>query len=386
MAAEGHPHVTFVITGLGVGGAETQLVRLASALVARGWPLRVVALRARDGFDADLAAAGIDVCVLTPAGRRPGIGIVRALAAEIDRHPGTCVVTFLLQANVVGRLAGAWRRVPVVSSIRNSRFGGDSPLGARIGDLLERTTARFAKSIVINSASTARALVARGVVPERKVRVIPNALAERSAPPTAAERTAARTALGLGADTFVWITVGRLQVQKNHTALLEAFADVRTDGAGSVLLVAGDGPLASDLAERARALGIDRSVRFLGLRRDVPQLLDLADAFVLSSRWEGLPNVVMEALDAGLPTVSTPVGGVDALVEDGVSGWLARSAAASDLADAMARLLATPTDARARIASTGRERVRAGFALDAVVAAWQEVILEACRGARSGAR
>jgi glycosyltransferase involved in cell wall biosynthesis len=376
------PHVTFVITSLGIGGAEAQLTYLARALVAAGWPLRVIALRDGAGLREELQADGIDVQALTPRGRRPGPGVVGALAREIDRYPGTCLVTFLLQANVVGRLAGSLRRVPVVSSIRNSRFGGNSALGARVGDLLERSTAGLAHTVVINSTETARALVARGVVPVAKVRVIPNALLPRVSEPSGNDRAQARSALGLEHDAFVWITVGRLQPQKNHAALLEAFADVRMHRPGSILLVVGEGQLAPMLATQAKALGIGDDVRFLGLRRDVPRLLALSDAFVLASRWEGLPNVVMESLDAGLPTVSTQVGGVDALIEDRVSGWLAASSEPVEIARAMIRLLDCPVDERARIATTGCARVRQGFGLEPVVEAWKAVILDACRQRR----
>lgn len=377
MAPEPPTPVTFVITTLGVGGAETQLTRVATAMARSGRRVRVLALRERAGFAASLAAADVPVQVLTPAGRRLGIATWRALLVALRREPDGCVVTLLLQANVLGRLAGAWCGLPVVSSIRNTRFGGDQPWGARAGDLLERLTMSLARLVVFNARSTADAVVARGVVPAAKVRIVPNALPASVAPLGEAERASARAELGLGGDTFLWLTAGRLQPQKNVPALLEAFARVARETPRAALWVAGEGPLAGALADQAAALGLDDAVRFLGLRRDLPRLLQVADAFVLASRWEGLPNALMEAQAAGVPTVATPVGGVDELIEDEVSGWLAASPEPDDLAAAMRRLTVAESERRRQIAATGRERVLVRFGLDAAVVGWEAAIAEA---------
>lgn len=369
--------MTFLITALGVGGAETQLTRTVSALAKRGWRVRVLALRDRPGLAGELIESGVPIRVLTPAGRRPGFGTWRALICALREEPVDCLVTFLLQANVIGRLAGRWCGVRVVSSIRNTRFGGDSRYGARLGDFLELVTMPLAQLVVINARSTANALVARGVVPASKVRIVPNALPPSPPPLSGTAVARARAELGLGRDDFVWITAGRLQAQKNHAVLLEAFACLVREVPRSVLLVAGEGPLADTLRSRTTALGLGASVRWLGLRRDLPDLLRVADAFVLSSRWEGLPNVVMEALAAGLPTVATTVGGIDTLIEDGISGWIAASPTAEDLLSAMRRLTACSPVERALVAATGRDRVLANFSLDSAIDRWERVFHEA---------
>jgi len=378
MSGAAKPAVTFLITALGVGGAETQLARLAIAMAREGRRVRVIALRERPGLAETLRTAGVPVHTLTRSGRRPGAGTWRALLSELRREPDGCIVTFLLQANVLGRLAGARCRLPVVSSIRNTYFGGDGRWGRRVGDLLERLTVPLARAVVINARSTADALVARGIVPATKVRVVGNALPPPPPPLSDAARARERTRLGIADGDFVWMTAGRLQPQKNHAVLLEAFADIHHEAPASVLWVAGEGPLGPSLMQRATSLGMGSAVRFLGLRQDLPLLLPLADAFVLASRWEGLPNVVMEALAAGLPTVSTSVGGVDELIEDDVSGWLAASPEQADLAAAMRRLATADRSHRTSVATTGRVRVLERFGLEAALAGWEAVIAEAC--------
>ena len=376
--------VSFLITGLGIGGAEMQLARLATALHARGWSVHVLALRELSGVGEELHQANLPVQTLTPAGVRLGPRTLVALVRALRAQRPDCLVTFLLQANVIGRLAGAWCGVPVVSSIRNSRFGGDGRYGARIGDLLERITAPLSHAVVINAQSTAARVVARRVVAQRQVRVVGNALAPPAAALAAPERARLRSEFGLPEGAFVWLTAGRLQPQKNQLDLLEAFARHCQRTPEAHLLLAGEGPLEASLRARIEGLGLARTARLLGLRRDLPQVLHLADAFVLASRWEGLPNVVMEALAAGVPTLATPVGGIDELIEDGVSGWVAASADADDIASAMDRVTACSARERSIVAARGRARVVERYGLEAIVDGWTSVIEEALapRGAR----
>ncbi len=386
MADDAHPRVTFLITALGVGGAEVQLVRLATALQARGWPVLVLALRTVEGVEGALRAAGVPTRSLTPAGGRLGFRTASALLESLRTERPACLVTFLLQANVLGRVAGALCRVPVVSSIRNERFGGAGRAGPWLGDAMERLTTPLARAVVFNSRSSAAQVVARRVVPAGKVRIIGNALPPHAAPLTAETRAALRADLGLDDDSFAWLNVGSLHAQKNHLALVEALACHRDTHPTARLLIAGTGPLEAAVRERVRALGLADSVTLLGLRHDVPALLQAVDGFVLSSRWEGLPNVVMEALAVGTPTVATPVGGVDELVEDGVSGWLARSPEAADLCAALDRVVATTARDRAAVAATGRARVLTQFGAETVTQQWVDVVADALGAPRERRR
>ena len=386
MAERRATRVTFLITALGVGGAEAQLARLAGALRGRGWDARVLALREVEGVQGALRDAGVPTRALLAPGARLGPGTLAALSRALREERPDCLVTFLLQANVLGRLAGAWRGVPVVSSIRNARFGGDGRGGAWIGDALERLSAPLASSVVFNARSTAAQVVARGVVPQRTVRVVGNALPPAAAPISSEERARMRAELGLDAHAFAYLNTGRLQQQKNQLALLDAFARHRPAQPQARLLIAGAGPLEGALRERIAALSLGDAVTLLGLRRDLPTLLQAVDAFVLASRWEGLSNALMEALAAGLPSVATPVGGVDELIEDGVSGYLARSCEPDALLEALERLAASDAQRRAAIAATGRARVLARYGLEAVTDGWVAVIEEALASRRGRGR
>jgi len=133
------------------------------------------------------------------------------------------------------------------------------------------------------------------------------------------------------------IIVARLCSQKNHKLLFEAFSTAIKDGKNIQLKIVGDGPLKNELIEYANNLGISEKVEFLGQRDDIPYLLESSDIFMLSSLWEGLPLSVLEAMAAGLPIISTDVGGVKDIVKD--NGILVEKSNAEKLCEAITKLV-----------------------------------------------
>jgi glycosyltransferase involved in cell wall biosynthesis len=178
-------------------------------------------------------------------------------------------------------------------------------------------------------------------------------------PPEAGRRW--RAALGLPDGAIVYVCVGRLEPQKNPIGLLNAFAAVDHPNAHLVML--GDGNLRGQVTERIRALGLSARVHLLGKRNDIPDCLAACDVFVLASHWEGNPLSVMEAMAAGLPVVSTAVGGVPELVANEREGILVPVNDENGLAAGM-RLLAENRAWRATLGAAARERAKAEFDVD----------------------
>jgi glycosyltransferase involved in cell wall biosynthesis len=197
------------------------------------------------------------------------------------------------------------------------------------------------KDIGLRTAPMVRALAFRyrigGVVPvaiAEEVRVsiqkvygytnpplIPNGIPTDEYAPDPDKRVQWRQAHGIEPHATVLVHIGRFAPPKNHALLVEAFAQVRAD-APLYLLLVGGGELENAVREQVAGLGLQERVRFLGVRADVADILRASDVFVLSSRWEGNPMSVMEAMAAGLPVVSTAVGGVPELVQEGATGLL----------------------------------------------------------------
>lgn len=337
-------HVSVLVNGLRRAGAERQVGYLARALADDGRHVEVLTLLAPSGDVADLIGPGIDV-IDCSAGRGGPAGTVVRLARHLRSRRPRVLISFLWQANVAGTLAARAAGVDTILSIRNDRFPG------RWREPVLRLVRRWSIGAVANSERAAAALGARGVLDPARTRVVANAVELHGAADPAAARARLRAEWGVGADDVVWINVARLEPQKDHDNLFAAFAAVRADRPTSRLVIAGDGSRRAELAARA-----PEGVALLGERSDVAELLAAADGFVLSSRWEGQPNVVLEAMAAGLAVVATDAGGTGELVADRVTGRLVPIEDPTALAAAMRDLAADPAQ-RTAFGDAGRARV-----------------------------
>lgn len=193
------------------------------------------------------------------------------------------------------------------------------------------------------------------------------------------DRGATRAALGARPDDVLVLAVGRLVPVKNHALLMAAIAQARRGGARCRLLIAGDGPLRSELEAHSRILGIESEVMLLGARADVPDLLAACDVFVLSSDSEGMSNTIIEAMAAGRPVIATNVGGNAELVVDGQTGLLVESGNAGAMASAIASL--TPDCARREaMGGAGRARAEREFSLGRMIAEYERMYLDVAAG------
>ncbi len=209
-----------------------------------------------------------------------------------------------------------------------------------------------------------------------RIELIPNGVeVERYA---TGERATLRRELGLDAERTLVLCVARLHPVKDHPTLLRAFARVAVERGDADLLLAGDGPLRGRLEALADELGLASRVRFLGVRDDVPKLLQAADLFCMTSLSEAASLTVLEAMAAGLPVVVTAVGGNPELVRDGRDGLLVPRGDEAAAARAILRLAAEP-ETRERMGAAGRRRVGSRFRLERTVDAYLELFLRVAR-------
>lgn len=206
--------------------------------------------------------------------------------------------------------------------------------------------ARYPKLIAV-SGRIRDELVRFGAPPERIV-IVQNGIDHEVFRPDGEMRKAARQELGIEDGQFLIGAVGRLESVKNYDLLLSAFAGVSRGRNDLRLVIAGEGPCRSDLARQIARADIARSCSLLGHRADVADLYQAFDLFVQSSRSEGSPNAVLEAMALGVPIVATAVGGTTELVDHGVHGLLIEPENAAALASAMRVVLDDPESARSR--------------------------------------
>jgi glycosyltransferase involved in cell wall biosynthesis len=367
MSTSSTKSVAFIVTRLELAGAEKQLVQIATGLQERGWQVSVLSMLPPVAYEQDLRKKGVTVATLGMNRGAPNPKYLFQAVSLFRKWQPQVLCTFNYHADVLGRFAGKLAGVPVItSSIRNENFGG----GFR--DALIKYTNFLAPQMTTNSTLAAKSLIGRGLIREQNMRVIPNGIRLEPYAFNEKARVALRTEWGITPDDFVWLAVGRLEEQKDFRTLLQAFSKLYNGR----LLIAGEGPMMGELKTDANNFGLKERVRFLGLRKDIPHVLSSVDAFVLSSAWEGLPNVVMEALAAAKPVVATDVGGVRELVEENKSGFIVPAKSPDALAAAMEKLMILQPAERQEMGKYGLEHVKKTYSLDSVTGQWERFFLE----------
>jgi glycosyltransferase involved in cell wall biosynthesis len=352
--ASPRPRVLLVITLAEVGGAQSYVASLLPALAER---YDVVLAAHGEGPLREAAAeAGARFVPLRHVRRpiRPWrdfagfVELSRLLRCERPQimHASSS------KAGVLGRLAAAVTRVPIrfftVHGWAFSAYSGLPSLLYRLSDRLMKPLTTV--TICVSENELAAGLEAGTCSVERSV-VIRNAVDVAAAARSQHDR-----------DTPRLIAVGRLKAPKDFLTLMRAFAEL-PEGSFEALIV-GDGPDRAAVEAEIHSLRLDGRVRLAGERDDVPALLAASDVFVLSSRSEGLPVSVLEAMAAELPVVASDVGGLRELVVDGETGILVPPGDAEALAAALGRLV-EDRDLRRRLGAAGRARAETLFDLGA---------------------
>jgi glycosyltransferase involved in cell wall biosynthesis len=360
-----------VIGPLARGGAEQQLFELVTRLDRNRFEPQVCSLDSGYEFVEPFRKSGVPVLELPRRGSWD-LSRLAALRRVLLRERPDLVHAFLPAPGRYLGLACLSLRKPPPYILSERATTSDR---SRTDLWIDRRLAPRATLHLANADSVRRALerLLDGV--QVPIRVVPNGI-DAVRIEEAAPREATRRALGWAPDESVLLSVGRLVAAKDVPTLLRAIAQV-APGRRLRLALAGDGP------ERPRVEALCRELPFpvdlLGTRSDVPDLLRAADLFVLASVTEGFPNVVGEALLAGLPIAVTAAGGIPEIVSDGVHGRVVPVGDSDALARAVAELLDDGAYAR-RLAAAGREHVARCYSVDAMVARVQEIYHEILAG------
>ena len=364
-------NVLQLIPTLDRSGAEKQMVLLATGLPRDRFRVEVAALTRLGPLAADLEAAGVPVTRIGKRHKADPFALTK-LARFLNAKNFDVVQTWIFAANVYGRLAARWARVPVVVTAEMAVDLWKGPVQREI----DRRLARWTDRLVGNSRAVVDFYRKVGV-PEDRLACIPSGIAAEEPPPV--DPTAVRAEFGWAPDAPVVLFVGRLAAQKgvdDLIAALDLLQHVRPDLRS---LIVGDGPLRGQLEETAHAFRLlDDAVRFLGHRDDVPRLLAASDLLVLPSLYEGLPNVVLEAMRFRKPVVATAAPGTTEVVIDGETGLLVPLRTPTALAEAIRTVIGDPALAR-RLGESGRARVEAEFRAETMVARFADLYEQLAR-------
>lgn len=256
------------------------------------------------------------------------------------------------KAGLLGRFAKTGTNVPTVFTVHGWSFTeGISPARALVSKVLEKIAAPFADRIITVSDFDRRLALKAGIGSEEKLVTVHNGMPD----------TEHFSRPWPGQGPVKMTMVARLDEQKDHETLFYALSNLKNYD--WTLDLIGDGPREQILRNHADLLDLSGRVNFLGLRNDVEKLLATSHVFILSTRWEGFPLSILEAMRAGLPVVASDVGGVSEAVKDGETGYLVPRMGAKALSERIKSLFDNPEQG-IRMGARGRRSFEADFLFD----------------------
>jgi len=364
-----------MVNSLHVGGSEHQMVEVASRQKARGYQVVAGCLSTEGSLIEILRDAGISVFEFNPKGglfRPKGIFQLLRLARFFQKHQFDVVQTHDLYSTLMGVPAAWLARVPVILSCRRdlSHWWWYTPFRRWILRLIQNRSTY----VIANSQAVRDFLVEKDGFDSKIVRVIRNGVDLERFLNISQDRQ--RLPSHLAFDSKLIAVVANMHFEtKGHTDLIRAAAEVSRECPVARFLLIGDGAERAHIEAMVAELGLGKTVLFLGRRNDVPSILACCDLFVLPSWAEGLPNSVLEAMAAGLPIVSTSVGGIPELIEDGVSGLLVSPKDSHALATAILRLLRDEQLAK-RLAQSAQAQARKEFSFERLLSDLDRLYVE----------
>jgi len=347
-----------------IGGAEQQVLQLATGLATRGWRVSVITLSGNGGDAAKkLHSAGVAFHSL---GMRKGLADPRGwlrLHAWIVQNRPDLIHAHLPHASLLAR----WSRIAspvrvVIDTIHSPAIGGP------VRQIAYRLSARLPDVVTAVSHAAAGPWLEAGLAGDGKLKIVPNGVDTDHWKRDEVARASKRRELGL-TNEFLWLAVGRLDPVKNHATLLRAFGKTAQN---SRLVIAGEGPLHSELRSLASELGLRDRVNSPGFQSDVLQWMRAADGFVLCSSWEGLPMTLLEASACELPAVITDIPGSREALPQSLHGAAVPVRDADALAAAMSAMMRMPYPDRREIGRQMRMSVCTRFGLKAVLTQWDD--------------
>jgi len=354
----------YVITGLGIGGAETQLLAVAQQMASKH-DVHICCLTGEHKASVGRTGLVIDSLDIKKTPLSLLIGFSR-LRAMIVRLKPDVVHSHMVHANILSRLVRLTTRMPrLICSAHNTNEGGWLRMFAyRVTDRLASLTTNVSKEAVLSFEE-------KGAVRKGKMVVVSNGIDTLKFKPDHVSRASIRLGAGVKPMERIILSVGRLVPAKDYPNLITAFASLSNCDENLKLWVVGEGSDELSLRQMVANVKLSDRVSFLGARENIAGLYNAADLFVLSSAWEGFGLVVAEAMATERVVVATDSGGVQEVL--GGQGFLVPPRDSNRLAQAMHQALNLTAEQSTLIGQHARARVIKHFSLDQAVRHWQQI-------------
>jgi glycosyltransferase involved in cell wall biosynthesis len=385
--ASRRPRIVHLITRLELGGAQQNTLYCVehhdrSRFDVGVWTGQGGFLdpQARSIRDADVRLLPWLVHPVDPL--RDAVAVARLAAMLVDVD---LVHTHSSKAGIIGRVAARAAGVRgIVHTVHGWSFNDVQSAATRRAYVeLERAAARLTDRIVCVSASDRAKGLALGIGSADRYRILRSGIDPSLYMARVGARERTRASLGASAGDVLVGTVANFKPQKGPLDLVEAARRAHAKRQRLKFFVAGDGELREEVIRAVAAAGLGETMSLLGWRHDIPDLLAAADAFVLTSLFEGLPRAVLQAMAAALPVVVTDTGGTSEVVVDGVTGYLVPPGNPQAAAEALVRLADDP-QLRRRFGAAGQSRLGAEFDIRRMVVDLEALYDDVLEGRRPG--
>ncbi len=357
--------IILMSTGLGMGGAERQVCDLADQFASMGHEVMLISLTGETvnkPTQPSIKLVALGMCK-TPLGFLSAYWKTRQL---ISSYKPDVLHSHMVHANIFARLLRLAAEIPrLICTAHNTNEGG------RLRMLAYRLTDSLADFSTNVSQDAVQAFLKKGACKPGRMIAMHNGIDTHRFHFDEGARKGKRAELGLNDHTPLLLAVGRLTEAKDYANMLQAFSLIDNLAVQPRLAIVGVGELRSQLEEEAERLGVAARVHFLGLRRDIPELMSAADLYVMSSAWEGLPLVIGEAMACENPVVATDAGGCSELLDN--IGTVVPVKDPEALSRAIREVLALDTEQRKHIGKNARNRIIEHYSLQNVASTWLNI-------------
>ena len=354
--------IIYIITGLGLGGAETQVCNLCDQFAKLGHDVSLVYLYGEQVASPQNKEISVYSIGLTKSPLSL-LGAFYRLVRLVRKIKPDVIHSHMVHANLLTRITRIFYNIPVlISTAHNTNEGG------KVRMLAYRYTDKLADLSSNVSQISVDAFIAQKASLANKMVMIPNGIDTNRFIINDKKRQLMREMLGININETMIIAVGRNDPAKDYDNLLSAIKLIPNELSIKVFVVGIDTEL---LAQQAQSLGISEIIQFLGLRRDIPDLMMAADIFVMSSEWEGLPIVIVEAMACECAVVTTDAGGAAQWLPN--RDYVVPVKDPEELAKKLTDLISLPQEKLIKLGQQNRQTIVNNFSLAAVTQTWLNI-------------
>jgi len=355
--------ITYVLPQMDRGGAETHVVRLVEGLRRRGHDARILCVFEEGKLAETIREKGIPIDSLQM--KRWGWAVLPAIRKHLVNNPCQILHTYLFGLHLFAGLPARQAKIPhVVSSRRDVELSQPRKIL-----WIEKIGNFFCDHVVACSQAVKTWVLGRENLKEEKITTLYNGV-NLTGFVSGQGRLEARKEFSIPAEAFVIGTVANFSYKKGYKYFIEAAERVLLTQPNSYFLLVGAGPLEDEMKQKAALIPLGGRLIFTGARKDVACMLSAMDIFLFMSLWEGLPNVVLEAMAMKLPVISTAAGGVPEVITDGINGRIIPYKDSETAAEVIQELMAD-ADLRERLGRAARQKIEMDFSLERMVCEYE---------------